>query len=143
MLFEFELIAILFNPALRLLVTVQTFATNKNNQEKLKIFSVPTIQSKFQVFEILGILFEIPRYSNSRCEKPSISKFLIPNTQHFDQNPRFSIEILGIRIGVSIEILGFSFEILRISKRCYNRIPYISCTLKVVGVVIVKLAFRE
>ena len=31
-------------------------------------------------FEILGILLEIPSISNSRCEKPSISKFLIQNT---------------------------------------------------------------
>ena len=32
------------------------------------------------------------------------------------------IEILGILI-ISIEVLGFSFEILRISKLCDNRIP--------------------
>ena len=65
------------------------------------------IQSKFQVFKILGISLEISSFLNSRCERPSISKFLI-------QNPRFSIKILGILI----EILGFSFEILGISKIC-------------------------
>ena len=31
-------------------------------------------------FEILPISFEIPNISNSRCEKPTISKFLIRNT---------------------------------------------------------------
>ena len=51
------------------------------------------------------------------CEKPSISKFLIQNTEYFDQNPRFSIEMLGI----SIEILG-------ISKTCDNRTPYTTLT---------------
>ena len=71
-------------------------------------------------FEILGISLEIPSISNSRCEKPSISKFLIRNTQYFNRNPRFLIEILGI----SIEILGYSFELLGISKTCDNRIPY-------------------
>ena len=35
-------------------------------------------------FEILGISLEIPRISNSGCEKPSTSKFLIGNTQYFD-----------------------------------------------------------
>ena len=55
-------------------------------------------------FEILGISLEIPSISNSRCKKPSISKF---------RNPRFLIEILGI----SIEILGFS-------KIFDNRVPY-------------------
>ena len=86
------------------------------------IFSVAAFQLKFQVFEILGISLEIPSISNSRCEKPSISKFLIRNTQYFDRNPRFLIEILGI----SIEIPGFSFEILGISKISDNRIPYSS-----------------
>ena len=42
------------------------------------------------------------------------------NTQYFDGNPRFSIEILRI----SIEILGFPFEILGISKICHYHIPY-------------------
>ena len=31
-------------------------------------------------FEILGISLEIPSISNSRCEKHSISKFLIRNS---------------------------------------------------------------
>ena len=67
-------------------------------------------------FEILGISLEIPSISNSRFEKPNILKFLIQNTQDFDQNPRFLIEIPGILI----EILGFSFQILGISKLCHN-----------------------
>ena len=71
-------------------------------------------------FEILVISLEIPSISNSRCEKPNISKFLIRNTYYFDRNPKFLIEILII----SIEILGFSFEILGISKICDNHIPY-------------------
>ena len=65
------------------------------------------------IFEILNISLEIPSISNTRCEKPSISKFLIRNTNNI------SIESLGI----SIEILGFSFEILDISEICDNRIP--------------------
>ena len=52
--------------------------------------------------------------SNSKCEKPTVSKFLIQNnTWYFDRNPRFLIKILDI----SIEILG-------ISKICDNRIPF-------------------
>ena len=70
-------------------------------------------------FEILGISLEISSISDSRCEKPSISKFLIRNAKYFDRNPRVLIEVLGI----SIEIPGFSFEILGISKICENRIP--------------------
>ena len=42
--------------------------------------------------------------------------------QYFDQNPRFSTEILGI----SIEILGFLFEVLSNLKICDNLIPYVS-----------------
>ena len=68
---------------------------------------------------MLCILLEIPSISNSRCEKPGISKFLTPNTLYFDQNPWFLIKILGILI----EILGFLFEILGILKICDNRIP--------------------
>ena len=59
-------------------------------------------------FGILGIPLDIPSISNSRCKKPSLLKFLIRNTQYFNRNPRLLIEILGI----SIEILGFLFEIL-------------------------------
>ena len=70
-------------------------------------------------FEMLGIPLEIPSISNSRCKKPSISKFLVRNIWYFDQNPRFLIKILDILI----EILGFSFEILVISKIFDNRIP--------------------
>ena len=66
------------------------------------------------------MLLEMPVFLNSRCEKPSISKFLIQNTQCFDRNPRFSIETLGILI----EIQGFSFGTLGILKICDNCIPY-------------------
>ena len=44
---------------------------------------------------------------------------MIQNTQYFQQNPRFLIKVLGILI----EILDFSFEILGILKICDNRIP--------------------
>ena len=84
------------------------------------INSVPAFYSKFQVFEILGILLEISSISNSRYEKPSISKCLIRNTCYFVRNLRFLMEILSI----SIEILGFSFEILSNSKACDNRVSY-------------------
>ena len=41
------------------------------------------IQSKFQVFKILGISLEISSFLNSRCERPSISKFLIQNPRKY------------------------------------------------------------
>ena len=53
-------------------------------------------------FEILGISLKIPSISNLRCEKPSISKFLIRNTRNFESE--------------NFEILGFShleFDIFR------------------------------
>ena len=59
-------------------------------------------------FEILGILLKIPSTSNS-----SISKFLLPNSYNFDRKLRFSMEILG-----------FLFKILGISKICDNHIPH-------------------
>ena len=95
-----------FNPTLRLLVIDQTFTTQKQPRDIIIFYGV-AIQSKFQGFEILSISLEIPSLSNSRCEKP-ISKRLIRNTQYFYRNPRFLNKILGI----SIEILGFSFEVL-------------------------------
>ena len=77
---EFELIAIFFNPALRLSVTVQISATNKNNQEtkqfsQYRLFSRNSKFSKYQVFRSKYLAFV-----NSGCEKPSISTFLIRNT---------------------------------------------------------------
>ena len=69
-------------------------------------------------FKILGILLEI--YQIQDVKNLVFRNFLIRNSQYFDRNPRFSIEILGI----SIEVLGFSFEILGTSKNCDNRIPY-------------------
>ena len=51
----------------------------------------PALESKYRVFEILGISLERPSISPSRCEKPSISKFLIRNTKYCDRNPRFSV----------------------------------------------------
>ena len=118
------IIRILIN---RFVSQLQSNYLQQKQSRDIIIFSVPAIQLKFQVFEILGISLEIPSISNSRCEKPSISKFLIRNTQYFDRNPRFSIEILSI----SIEILGFSFEIHGISKICDNRISYKSSSLKI------------
>ena len=70
-------------------------------------------------FERLGVSLKMSSISNSRCKRPSISKFLIENIQYFNSNPRFLIEILVI----SIEILGFSFEILDIVKVRDKRIP--------------------
>ena len=69
---------------------------------------------------MLGISLEIPSISNLKCEKPSISKFLIRNTWYFDRNPSFLIEMLRI----FIEIQGISFETLGILTICHNRIPY-------------------
>ena len=71
-------------------------------------------------FKIQGILLEI--YQIQDVKSLVFQNFLIRNSQYFDRNPRFSIEILGI----SIEVLGFSFEILGISKICDNRIPQVS-----------------
>ena len=53
---------------------------------------------KLQVFEIPGILLEIPNISISLCEKPSISNFLISNTRFFDQKARVLLEMLDIFI---------------------------------------------
>ena len=63
----------------RAYVPTQEKKKKKKTRDKI-IFSVPAIWSKSQVFEILDISLEIPSFLNSRCEKPSISKFLIRNT---------------------------------------------------------------
>ena len=63
----------LFDPAFRLLVTVQNIWRKQKQPLDIIIFLVPALESKYRVFKILGISLEIPTSSNSRCEKPSIS----------------------------------------------------------------------
>ena len=92
-----------FNPALCLLVTVETFSTNKNNQGYNN-----HLGAGYLVFRLKYLVFQIQRnlvFQNFWIQIPSIS-----------------IKILGI----SIEILGFSFAILDILKICDNGIPYIA-----------------
>ena len=64
----------------------------------LGIYTDFTKNPEFYTFlEILGISLEISTISNSRCEKPSISKFRLKskvfnrNTRYFDWNTRFFI----------------------------------------------------
>ena len=66
-----------------------------------------TLKRNAKFFKMLGITLEIPSISNQRCKIPSISKWLIWNTWHFDQNSRFCTKIQGF----IFELLDFSFEI--------------------------------
>ena len=72
-----------------------------------RLYRELTKNAGFNIFlKILDISLEISSISNLRCENRSNSKFLIRNTQYFDRNLRFLIEIQGILI----EIVGFHLK---------------------------------
>ena len=71
---------LLFNPARRFLVTIQTYLQQTKPTKGHNNLLGTGHLVQIQVFKILGISLEIPSISKSRYERPSISKFLIRNT---------------------------------------------------------------
>ena len=72
------------------MVQIQHIWKKQTQPRDIITFSVAALESKYQVFEILVILLEIPSISTSRCEKPNISKFWF-------KKPSILIEIQGFR----------------------------------------------
>ena len=66
------------------------------------------------------------------CKEDALKIFAKFAGKHLCQSLFFN-KVAGLRLGISIEILGFSFEILTISKICDNRIPY-RCMCQIVPV---------
>ena len=97
-----------------LIVTKNLFSPNS------KISKYLLFRSKYLLNYYYYYYWLLISISNSRCEKPTFSKFLIQNTKYFGRKIRFLIEILG----TLIKILGFSFEIVGILEICDKRIPW-------------------